>query len=81
VAEHLDAEAVVEVVDDALLSGAPHDLRRQPSGRPRLRHDVVGDAVSTLDQLLAEGPAWTANAGSALLAALVGSASETGPPR
>src|SRR5262245_52110604 len=43
VAEHLDAEAPVQVADDPLLPRAADDLGRQPPDRARLRHDVVGD--------------------------------------
>src|ERR1700761_5399958 len=43
VAEHLDAEAAVEVLGDAPLPGAADDLRGEPADGARLGHDVVGD--------------------------------------
>src|ERR1700722_20807813 len=51
VPEHLDAEAAVEVLHDAALPGSADDLRRQPSDRPGLGHDVVGDREAAVNQL------------------------------
>src|SRR5215467_12572153 len=53
VAEHLDAEAAVQVAHDPLLPRAPHDLRGQPADRPRLGHDVIGDLIGAADERLA----------------------------
>jgi hypothetical protein len=51
--ESVGPEAAVEVVDDALFPGPAHDLCRETTSCPRLAHDVIGDLVSTLDEVRA----------------------------
>src|ERR1700733_7849860 len=53
VAEHLNAEAAVQVVRDPLLPRPPDDLRGQSADGPRLGHDVVRDRECPRDQFTA----------------------------
>ncbi|MDB6085088.1 MAG: hypothetical protein JWN43_2969, partial [Gammaproteobacteria bacterium] len=43
VRKHLNAEAAVEIIGDALPPRTPNDLRGQTSRGPRLGHDVIRD--------------------------------------
>jgi hypothetical protein len=52
VGEHLNAEATVQVVDDAPFPGTSNDLGRQTAHHARLIHDVIGQLPGAIEQLI-----------------------------
>src|SRR5580658_4237329 len=52
-AEHLDSEPAIQIIDDALLPWPAHDLGREAACRAGLAHDMVGDLISPADELVA----------------------------
>ena len=50
---HLHAKAAIQVVHKPLFPWPPHDLRRDATCHAVLLHDVIGDLVAALDELVA----------------------------